>query len=722
MKKLIIILFVLLMSQNAFSQWTVLSRPGVNHSIIKLSQNNILIFNADSFIKSTDGGISWGLPQILPYSTKGGIKFVDSLYGWALEGGNGTGILRTTNGGNNWQKVVPQNVFNVSAISFIDRNNGVGVGSSGLLLRTSDGGVNWSVTTNTNLGQCLGVCMIDNNKGFAYSNEVDSIFKTTNGGITWKHIFLATAHIVDQMLFLDPLNGYCISRYNNIFKTTDGGETWINYSLPYTGTNYDGLFFINVDRGFAYDRGGKIYMTTDGASSWTLVRPGPNISGFNHSNSIYDIYFKDINTGWALGNAGRVWQTTNGGVNWSKKLEPPANIISTFFKGETTGFILASTNEFFGSELLFVYNIYKTTNIGVNWVIVKSFYNTEFTDFKGGSSYNLFLCGTGGRFYRSTDNGTSWDSIGFSNNNNFRSLSFIDDNTGSVCGDSGKILKTSNGGLNWTNIQYPYSNVNLRKVQQKTSQNIFVMSNTNFISITTNGGINWNNNSLPSDTMTIVDFNFTNNGTGYRTEYAIEPGHFGSTVTWIEKTTNAGASWVSKAYSYTNLYTNILFGENSVNGFLSYGNVLKKTTNGGENWSDESLPVQALMSTGCFVNSDRVYLGSYNGTLVTNYPPLSVRNSTTELNPKSFSLSQNYPNPFNPSTVIRYKLSVAGFTTLKVFDLLGKEVATLVNEKQNAGSYVVDFNSTAFNVPSGIYFYTLNAGEFKETRKMVLIK
>jgi hypothetical protein len=90
--------------------------------------------------------------------------------------------------------------------------------------------------------------------------------------------------------------------------------------------------------------------------------------------------------------------------------------------------------------------------------------------------------------------------------------------------------------------------------------------------------------------------------------------------------------------------------------------------------------------------------------------------------PVNITLSQNYPNPFNPSTVIRYRLSAAGIVSLKVFDLLGKEVASLVNEKQSAGSYAVDFNSAEYNLPSGIYFYTLNAGEFKETKKMVLIK
>ena len=87
-----------------------------------------------------------------------------------------------------------------------------------------------------------------------------------------------------------------------------------------------------------------------------------------------------------------------------------------------------------------------------------------------------------------------------------------------------------------------------------------------------------------------------------------------------------------------------------------------------------------------------------------------------------YSLSQNYPNPFNPSTKINYELRNSNYVSLKVFDLLGKEVAALVNEKQNAGSYAVDFNSSEFNLPSGIYFYTLNAGEFAETRKMVLIK
>ncbi len=88
--------------------------------------------------------------------------------------------------------------------------------------------------------------------------------------------------------------------------------------------------------------------------------------------------------------------------------------------------------------------------------------------------------------------------------------------------------------------------------------------------------------------------------------------------------------------------------------------------------------------------------------------------------PKTFALEQNYPNPFNPSTAISYQLPVAGNVSLKVFDMLGKEVATLVNARQDAGAYTVNFNAN--NLSSGVYFYRLQSGNFVQTRKMMLVK
>jgi hypothetical protein len=88
--------------------------------------------------------------------------------------------------------------------------------------------------------------------------------------------------------------------------------------------------------------------------------------------------------------------------------------------------------------------------------------------------------------------------------------------------------------------------------------------------------------------------------------------------------------------------------------------------------------------------------------------------------PKRFALEQNYPNPFNPTTAISYQLPAFGNVVLKVYNVLGREVATLVNEKQAAGKYSVTWN--AASMPSGVYFYRLQAGAHSGTKKLVLLK
>jgi hypothetical protein len=94
--------------------------------------------------------------------------------------------------------------------------------------------------------------------------------------------------------------------------------------------------------------------------------------------------------------------------------------------------------------------------------------------------------------------------------------------------------------------------------------------------------------------------------------------------------------------------------------------------------------------------------------------------TTVNRTPVTYFLSQNYPNPFNPSTTISYQLPAAGKVTLKVFDILGKEITTLVNEEKTAGSYKVNFNGGRLG--SGVYFYQLRSGSFIQTKKLVLLK
>ena len=97
--------------------------------------------------------------------------------------------------------------------------------------------------------------------------------------------------------------------------------------------------------------------------------------------------------------------------------------------------------------------------------------------------------------------------------------------------------------------------------------------------------------------------------------------------------------------------------------------------------------------------------------------PVSVE---TEIAPNEFMLFQNYPNPFNPTTIINYSIPELSLITVKIYDVLGKEVAKLVNEEKAEGTYEVEFNATA--LPSGVYFYRLQTGNFVEIKKMMLMK
>ena len=124
-----------------------------------------------------------------------------------------------------------------------------------------------------------------------------------------------------------------------------------------------------------------------------------------------------------------------------------------------------------------------------------------------------------------------------------------------------------------------------------------------------------------------------------------------------------------------------------------------------------------------FIVSQNVFdLGSFVYTAIGFSFPDPWPNNVEKLNnvPTTFSLQQNYPNPFNPETKISWQLAAGSFVTLKIYDVLGNEVATLVNEEQPAGTYQVSFNQQ--QLASGIYFYQLHAGDFVQTKKMILLR
>jgi hypothetical protein len=100
---------------------------------------------------------------------------------------------------------------------------------------------------------------------------------------------------------------------------------------------------------------------------------------------------------------------------------------------------------------------------------------------------------------------------------------------------------------------------------------------------------------------------------------------------------------------------------------------------------------------------------------------IAIQNISNE-NPDKFSLSQNYPNPFNPTTNLEFGISELGLVSLKIYDVNGREIQTLVNEKLAPGTYKYQFSTINSQLPSGVYFYRLTAGEFTETKSMILLK
>ena len=192
----------------------------------------------------------------------------------------------------------------------------------------------------------------------------------------------------------------------------------------------------------------------------------------------------------------------------------------------------------------------------------------------------------------------------------------------------------------------------------------------------------------------------------------------------ISKSTNGGINWAtvySGIESDTAFFSVKYFDANNAVVVGSAGKILY-TSNGGINWTQQISGIGSSLMRLTFINSQTGWIVGKNGVILktTTGGVVTGFTQTSSEIPDKFSLSQNYPNPFNPSTQINYELPITNYVSLKVYDNLGNEVETLVAEKQNTGSYSVDFNATS--LPSGIYFYKLTTEKFSETKKMILIK
>jgi photosystem II stability/assembly factor-like uncharacterized protein len=422
-------------------------------------------------------------------------------------------------------------------------------------------------------------------------------------------------------------------------------------------------------------------------------------------DSFGKIQFVSSTEGWVSEAYGKLYHTTNAGTQWTiitpfphdtvMSMSDPA--ISMWWVNQTHGWKI----NWYGTwDSAYGAVIYKTKDGGNTWdkkvlstAIGDRGFQVQFIDTNNGWASIYNPSGTPMmRTLRSTDGGNTWDTIGTGG-----IFYFVDANNGWGAGGS-KIYHTTNGGTNWS-VQYtdPIAG-GLTAIQFTDLSNGWVVGDSSSkILKTTDGGSTWTpitNAGLTSDSyckcVFFIDANTGWIGANIPITTGITPQRA------ILHTTNGGTSWTGQypdfLFDSTETHTEAVFSmffTNSSTGWLTGdAGIIGHTTNGG--------------STGIAAEKNNI--------------------------PTAFSLKQNYPNPFNPSTQISYQVPSNSSVSLRVFDLLGREVAALVNEVKPAGTYTATFH--ADNIPSGVYFYQLKvrqtdggqAGTFWETRKMLLMK
>ena len=409
----------------------------------------------------------------------------------------------------------------------------------------------------------------------------------------------------------------------------------------------------------------------------------PNLNG----SSIKDITFLDSLTGFAVTTTNSsvqayILKTTNGGDNWNiiyTYVPPSVNSGFTRIQFATDSLGYASTNYF---------DIFKTMNSGLNWTAINTPWGGD--DIAVINSDTILLA--------------NYDQI------------------------MGGIYRSTNGGINWTRIWTNGTSGNPDKIYMYDKNLGFSCAGSSSSSIfyrTSNGGLNWTN--LGDSTFSGIQFYDSLTGwrqTGYGVKKTIDGG-----LTWVRQ--NTPTFFVQAFLDLTLINKDTLWYVGPT--ILRYNNgwgVICQSTNGGISWGYQLPDTSIKIATYRYIDFINKYNGwaykytttgvhtKVGGNDTTIYTSIN-NNISTKLS--DYELFQNYPNPFNSSTVIRYQVKANSNVSIKVYDVQGHEVQTLVQGKLNQGVYEYIFNGNYLS--SGIYFYSMIIdGKTIETKKMLMIK
>jgi photosystem II stability/assembly factor-like uncharacterized protein len=373
-----------------------------------------------------------------------------------------------------------------------------------------------------------------------------------------------------------------------------------------------------------------------------------------------------------------------------------------------------------------------TSNAGTNWTAI-SFNDTNFTTLFNGVYFINAQTGwaVGGALLirKTTNGGLNWirqtppPIAGVLN-----SIYFFNANTGYAIGRKGMYynscaLKTTDGGSNWSEVVLSTSNENELFDQYWFNSQTGWICGRNFLKKTTDGGTNFNDyfSNVPptsNGANALLCINFLSDQTGWIGGSNLDGKN-------IYKTTNGGMNWVfqnNPVAQYTYPQINDIKMINGGMGWAAHGTpssgAILYTSNGGVNWVIDN-GTNARFDCLWIYNDYQIYCGASEGKIWYSTIPTGIKQNGNNI-PNKYSLYQNYPNPFNPSTNIKFDVAKTSNVSLKVYDITGKEVAVLVNEKLSAGSYNLSFDASRLS--SGTYIYKMDTYGYSEVKKMLLIK
>ncbi len=621
--------------------------------------------NTAYLCRSMDGGSSWE-PLNNLNTNQGSVICISFDVSDNVYVGTGTGIYKSTNNGEDWATLPQFGPVQVDAITFNDSGY-IFAGTSYGVYRSTDDGTTWTQLPTG--GGTRTVAVAPNGYIFAGCWENAGILRSTDNGDSWTYVYPQTVQIRSASTILFDENNYIyVPTYGNgVLFSTDFGDTWteLNNNL---GNKYLRALTKNNNYLFAGSSSG-IYKMNVNYAYWYSVGLAVSYVKALSVDTLNGFVFASAVGMSRSGDAGATWETINNGI--SPRDVVSSEIKSIVIKSDGTIFIGYATN--FPSTL-----VYRSTDSGSNWVLAQS-------GIQGGEILGLAVDDSG-YVYASTD----WQGV----------------------------YKSTNNGDNWFSIGNPSSG---GKLSLNSLGDLFLASY---------GGGMWK---LPAGDTVWVSLGGTYIYTFFisRIDYL---------YTDQARSTDNGLTWETMplgnmAYSFAENSQGHLFA-----GTFNYGSGVKRSTDYGVTWEsiNSGIPTQDVRCVA--VDADGyLYAGPWGYSLYKTTTSTITSVETEKNLPSSFYLEQNYPNPFNPSTKIRFTIPASTLNPfskgegtlvqLKVYDVLGNEIATLVDEYKPSGTYEVEFRpespagACSIKQPaSGIYFYQLKAGEFIQTRKMVYLK